>query len=95
MAFLTHGFVMINAIVGFILIIRRTSCRKKSSKNIAQSIIGGDSEIGVVLVKETVNADLDLLDAISKGYVMGVNQIGESFSCGNHFLPELIIAGRL
>ena len=37
---------------------------------------------------------LDPVEAISKGYVMGINQVGEAFSCGDAFLPELVMAGE-
>ncbi len=37
---------------------------------------------------------MDPLDAINKGFVVGVNHVGEEFSCGNAFLPELVMAGE-
>jgi trimethylamine corrinoid protein len=60
----------------------------------AQSIVDGDSEVAVKLAEQAVTAGLDPLDAITKGYVMGVNQVGEAFSCGDAFLPELVMAGE-
>ena len=60
----------------------------------AQSIIDGDADVAVELAKQAVAAGLDPLDAITKGYVMGVNQVGEAFSCGDAFLPELVMAGE-
>lgn len=60
----------------------------------AQSIIDGDSEVAVELAKQAVAAGVDPLDAITKGFVMGVNQVGEAFSCGDAFLPELVMAGE-
>ena len=60
----------------------------------AQSIVDGDSEVAVKLAEQAVAAGLDPLDAITKGYVMGVNQVGEAFSCGDAFLPELVMAGE-
>ena len=60
----------------------------------AQSIVDGDSEVAVKLAEQAVAAGVDPLDAITKGYVMGVNQVGEAFSCGDAFLPELVMAGE-
>jgi trimethylamine corrinoid protein len=60
----------------------------------AQSIVDGDSEVAVKLAEQAVAAGLDPLDAITKGYVMGVNQVGEAFSCGDAYLPELVMAGE-
>jgi hydrogenase maturation factor len=37
---------------------------------------------------------IDPLEAINKGFVVGVNYVGNEFSCGNAFLPELVMAGE-
>lgn len=63
-------------------------------QKMAQSIIDGDSDASIDLAKEAINAGIDPLDAITKGFVIGVNQVGESFSCGDAFLPELVMAGE-
>ncbi len=63
-------------------------------QKMAQSIIDGDSDASIELAKEAINAGIDPLDAITKGFVIGVNQVGESFSCGDAFLPELVMAGE-
>jgi len=63
-------------------------------QKMAQSIIDGDSEAAVVLANEAIATGIDPLDAITKGFVIGVNQVGESFSCGDAFLPELVMAGE-
>jgi corrinoid protein of di/trimethylamine methyltransferase len=60
----------------------------------AQSILDGDSDAAAALAKQSVEAGIDPLDAINKGFVVGVNTVGESFSCGNAFLPELVMAGE-
>jgi corrinoid protein of di/trimethylamine methyltransferase len=63
-------------------------------KRMAQSIIDGDSEASISLAIEAINTGMDPLDAITKGFVIGVNQVGEAFSCGDAFLPELVMAGE-
>ena len=63
-------------------------------KKMAQSIMDGDSDAAVALAKEALAAGLDPLESITKGYVMGVNKMGEDFACGNAFLPELVMAGE-
>jgi corrinoid protein of di/trimethylamine methyltransferase len=63
-------------------------------QKMAQSIIDGDSDEAVRLANEAVTAGIDPLDAITAGFVIGVNQVGEAFSCGNAFLPELVMAGE-
>lgn len=63
-------------------------------QKMAQSILDGDTDAAVALAKHSIEAGVDPLDAITKGFVMGVNQVGESFSCGQAFLPELVMAGE-
>jgi corrinoid protein of di/trimethylamine methyltransferase len=63
-------------------------------KKMAQSVLDGDSDVAVALAQQAVEANIDPLDAITKGYVVGVNQVGESFAKGDAFLPELVMAGE-
>lgn len=63
-------------------------------KAMAQSIIDGESETAEDLAKQAVEAGVDPLEAITKGYMPGVNEVGDSFACGNVFLPELVMAGE-
>jgi corrinoid protein of di/trimethylamine methyltransferase len=63
-------------------------------QKMAQSIIDGDSDVAVALAKQSIESGMDPLDAISKGFVIGVNQVGDAFSCGDAFLPELVMAGE-
>ncbi|OGO61804.1 MAG: hypothetical protein A2032_00535 [Chloroflexi bacterium RBG_19FT_COMBO_49_13] len=60
----------------------------------AQSIIDGDSEIALELAQQAVAQGIDPLEAISQGYVIGVNKVGEAFANGDAFLPELVMAGE-
>jgi corrinoid protein of di/trimethylamine methyltransferase len=63
-------------------------------KAMAQSIIDGESEIAADLARQSIEAGVDPLEAITKGFVVGVNQVGDSFACGDVFLPELVMAGE-
>jgi len=63
-------------------------------QKMSQCILDGDSEAAVALAKQAIESGIDPLDAISKGFVVGVNQVGESFACGQAFLPELVMAGE-
>ena len=60
----------------------------------AQSIIDGDSEAAEQLAQQAIELGIDPLEAIENGFVVGVNQVGEAFSCGEAFLPELVMAGE-
>src|SRR5271157_1835007 len=63
-------------------------------QKMSQSILDGDSDVAIALAKQAIQAGIDPLDAISKGFVIGVNQVGNSFASGQAFLPELVMAGE-
>jgi len=63
-------------------------------KAMSQSIIDGESDIAADLARQSIEVGMDPLEAITKGYVVGVNKVGDSFACGDVFLPELVMAGE-
>jgi corrinoid protein of di/trimethylamine methyltransferase len=63
-------------------------------KEMAQSITDGEAEKAAELAKQAITQGIDPLDAINQGFVAGVNYVGDQFSCGNMFLPELVMAGE-
>jgi corrinoid protein of di/trimethylamine methyltransferase len=63
-------------------------------QKMAQSVLDGDSDVAVSLAKQAIAGGIDPLEAITKGFVAGVNKVGESFACGQAFLPELVMAGE-
>jgi corrinoid protein of di/trimethylamine methyltransferase len=67
---------------------------EKLYKDMAQSIIDGDSDISTELAQKSIQMGVPPLDAITKGFVIGVNYIGDQFGAGEAFLPELVMAGE-
>jgi len=63
-------------------------------QKMSQSILDGDADVAVALARQAIEAGIDPLDAITKGFVLGVNQVGENFASGQAFLPELVMAGE-
>ena len=63
-------------------------------KQMAQSIIDGDSDASVRLAQQSIAEGMDPLKAISDGFVIGVNTVGDAFAAGDAFLPELVMAGE-
>ena len=59
----------------------------------AQSIIDGDSEAAGALARKAIEAGIEPLEAINQGFMPGVDFVGSGFSCGEMFLPELVMAG--
>jgi len=63
-------------------------------KEMAQCIIDGDSDKSVELAQKAIDMNMHPLEAITKGFVVGVNYIGDQFGKGEAFLPELVMAGE-
>ena len=63
-------------------------------KAMAQSIIDGDSDASVQLAQQSIAEGMHPLSAITDGFVVGVNTVGEAFAAGDAFLPELVMAGE-
>jgi corrinoid protein of di/trimethylamine methyltransferase len=60
----------------------------------AKSVIDGEVEEARNLAEIAIKEDIEPLDAINNGYVVGINDVGEKFSKGQCFLPELVMAGE-
>jgi trimethylamine corrinoid protein len=60
----------------------------------AQSIIDGEDEEAAALARRAVAEGIDPLDAINRGFITGVDRVGQAFSTGDVFLPELVMAGE-
>ena len=63
-------------------------------KKMAQSIVDGDSDASTELAKESITVGIPPLQAITGGFVIGVNTVGDAFGRGEAFLPELVMAGE-
>jgi len=63
-------------------------------KEMAQSIIDGEAEQAVALAQKSIELEMPPLSTITKGFVVGVNYIGDQFGKGEAFLPELVMAGE-
>ncbi len=60
-----------------------------------QSIIDGDEELAAELAEEAVRDGVPPLDAIDLGFVPGLTQVGDRFSSGEMFLPDMMLAARV
>lgn len=60
-------------------------------KKLAEAIINGEAEDAVNLAKQALDQKLDPLACITNGLTKGIQQVGELFSSGEYYLPELII----
>jgi corrinoid protein of di/trimethylamine methyltransferase len=59
-----------------------------------QSIMDGEVEEAVRLAQQSIEQAVEPLDAINKGFVVGLDEVGEQFGCGEMFLPDLVMAAE-
>jgi len=60
----------------------------------SQAIIEGHQEEAVRLAREALELKLDPAEVIEKGYVPGIQKVGELWEKGEYFLPELITSSE-
>jgi corrinoid protein of di/trimethylamine methyltransferase len=63
-------------------------------QSMAQSIFNGDEDLAAQLARQAVQDGLDPLAAINQGFVIGLEQVGQQFNCGEAFIPDLVMAGE-
>jgi corrinoid protein of di/trimethylamine methyltransferase len=59
-----------------------------------RAIVEGDKEEAAALAKEAIAKKLDLNEVIEKGYIPGIQKVGELWEKGEYFLPELITSAE-
>lgn len=59
-----------------------------------QAVLDGEIEIAGELAHKAVEGGLNPLEAIERGYVPGIDEVGALFEQGQIFLPELIAAAE-
>jgi corrinoid protein of di/trimethylamine methyltransferase len=63
---------------------------EKLFEALCQAVIDGEEEEAEALVKQAMEQGVDPLACINEGLVKGIEEVGELFSNGTYFLPELI-----
>lgn len=63
-------------------------------KRMAQSVIDGDPDAAQALAREALTAGVDPLEAVNKGFTAGMDVVGELYSSGEYYLPDLILGGE-
>jgi 5-methyltetrahydrofolate--homocysteine methyltransferase len=61
---------------------------------LAKSVEEGEPEDAAVLAQQALDDGLDPLMAINKGLTPGITRVGDSFSRGDAYLPDLILGGE-
>jgi trimethylamine corrinoid protein len=64
------------------------------SKEMKQSVIEGEVEDAERLAQEGLHAALPAGDILDKGFVAGIDEVGDLFGHGEFSLPELVQGPR-
>jgi len=59
-----------------------------------KAIIEGHKQEAETLAREALEEKMDLLEVIEKGYVRGIQKVGDLWERGDYFLPELITSAE-
>lgn len=59
-----------------------------------KAIIEGHKQEAEALAREAVKEKMNLLEVIEKGYVRGIQKVGDLWERGEYFLPELITSAE-
>ncbi len=63
-------------------------------EQIASMVVAGNIDEVVSLSKEAIEGKLDIQMIIDRGLIKGLDIVGEKFSSGELYLPEMLMAGR-
>jgi corrinoid protein of di/trimethylamine methyltransferase len=63
-------------------------------KRMANAVVEGDKEAAEAVAREALGFGIDPLEAINKGFTPGMDVVGELYSTGEYFLPDLILGGE-
>lgn len=59
---------------------------------LANSLVEGEPDATVAFTRQALAAGIEPMTIIREGLMPGMNSVGDKFSCGEYFLPDLIIA---
>jgi corrinoid protein of di/trimethylamine methyltransferase len=59
-------------------------------RKMAGAIVKGDRQEAENLARKAIERRMDLLEVVEKGFVPGIQEVGELWERGEYFLPELI-----
>jgi corrinoid protein of di/trimethylamine methyltransferase len=63
-------------------------------KEMAQAVVDGEAEDAQALATQALDAGIEPLEAINRGFTPGMDVVGELYATGEYFLPDLIMGGE-
>ena len=68
---------------------------EKLLNEISDAIINLDKEKALLLARQAIEENMDLLEVVEKGFGEGIRKIGDLWDEGEIFLPELMLGGNI
>lgn len=69
--------------------------KEKLFAEAADAIIEGDEDLAMEIIAKAEAAGVDPVELLSKGFSAGMQELGDRFSSGEVFLPELIFVSEI
>ena len=63
-------------------------------QKLTESLVLGEPEAAVEYTRQALQAGIEPMVIVQQGLMPGMTTVGEKFSCGEYFLPDLIIAAE-
>ncbi len=68
--------------------------RERIFEEMAQTVIDGLPDKARALASEAIQAGIDPLEAIERGFKVGMDVVGDGFAKGELFIPDLMMSGE-
>ncbi len=59
-----------------------------------EAIVNGDVALATEIAKKGLSEGIDPLELLNKGFIPGINKVGDLFDVGTLFIPELILSAN-
>jgi len=59
-----------------------------------EAIVAGDAALATETARKGLSEGIDPLELINKGFIPGINKVGDMFEVGTLFIPQLILSAK-
>lgn len=63
-------------------------------QDMADAVIRGDEEACIDLANRALEEGIDPVEAIQRGFSLGMETVGGKFECGEFYLPQMMLAAK-
>ncbi len=63
-------------------------------ESLRKAVIDGDNSKAINMTSKAITEGIEAIEIIQDGLVTGIKEVGELFSNGDYYLPELLVSGK-